>query len=932
MCLYDDAYYLTTVTSMLLSGSKLYLSGWASTASTWPGTMWTSYYAIARLDVAGFIAEHTVERVQEQDDSERRSGRHPSSTSRRINSDDGDDGVIGGPGLNLEFHKRRAEVDSRIYRQFGQGPSKVVYDARSQPQRRELLNYLYGNSSRKDSSRGALNYEIGFHFYDPTRHPTARPTSSGESGGSTPQLPWAVQWRWLQNFSGGNGPIMSMSAGMDQFEGCIFLAGAFNNYGPTTTWCDPENSSSGSGAGTATAERKNSRYLRRLLKKSRNNRGVRRRLDTTHDPNVTVIDLSAGHDLAGLITSIRQVYLLDLTSTPPMVAPTVGPASKEKDYAIMILSLIILVSILVGIGVASFGLFSNRFNTGSIIYGKDLGDRAADNLMSGGGISLTMLSSSQGGTLNLDFKDCFERAMRARHIDAFDALVLIDPSEIVIKNNIGEGSFGRVWSGTWRNQNVAVKEFVFAQAAIVGGSLQGNDIIEEIVGEAGVMSHLRHPKILQLYGCTLTMQALWIVSELCIRGSLRSVLVQRVIPLPLIKKLSICMDIADGMEYLHTRTTPIIHRDLKSHNIFITEPSPGQFVAKIGDWGSARAVQMSGVKSMTHGVGTACWLAPEVINNAHFSKQSDVYAYGIVLWEIFTRQEVYEGLSAAQIIAKVAHEELRPNVPRECPWAQVMTACWSRNANERPDFTSVIQTLNRIHSHILSHPRLAHAKSGEWKVQDLVTAGLSPGRELDHGVSSGSSNRSPIGGGGQQQQLSPGSNVNYTTKPLRFPDVGPYSAQTYAGNSLTPPNERSKLLDYAAMRYEFHPSLDVDMHMVSPQLLPQSTDQPQQSHQQTVQQYYQQQQHQQEQQQPPPPVRVPSFRSRPLDYASDPHNYRPPPRFQHYQVPAPQQSPQVRFSPPVTSLPAPVVRLPADPEDENFRGSAGETTSLLPKK
>ena len=67
----------------------------------------------------------------------------------------------------------------------------------------------------------------------------------------------------------------------------------------------------------------------------------------------------------------------------------------------------------------------------------------------------------------------------------------------------------RVWSGQWRNNSVAVKEFVFAQTAIVGGSLQRNSIIEEIVGEAGVMACLRHPKILQLYGCSLTMQAIW---------------------------------------------------------------------------------------------------------------------------------------------------------------------------------------------------------------------------------------------------------------------------------------------------------------------------------------------------------------------------------------------------------------------------------------
>ena len=56
---------------------------------------------------------------------------------------------------------------------------------------------------------------------------------------------------------------------------------------------------------------------------------------------------------------------------------------------------------------------------------------------------------------------------------------------------------------------------------------------------------------------------------------------------------------------------------------------------------------------MTQGVGTACWLSPEVICHAHFSKHSDVYAFGIILWEVFTRLDVYVGLSAAQIISKV---------------------------------------------------------------------------------------------------------------------------------------------------------------------------------------------------------------------------------------------------------------------------------------
>jgi serine/threonine protein kinase len=94
------------------------------------------------------------------------------------------------------------------------------------------------------------------------------------------------------------------------------------------------------------------------------------------------------------------------------------------------------------------------------------------------------------------------------------------------------------------------------------------------------------------------MQAIWIVSELCVRGSLKMLLMDHHQELPLFKRLSILIDVADGMQYLHNRVPPIIHRDLKSHNIFISELSPGNFIAKIGDWGSAPAIALTGSKCM----------------------------------------------------------------------------------------------------------------------------------------------------------------------------------------------------------------------------------------------------------------------------------------------------------------------------------------------
>jgi serine/threonine protein kinase len=197
-------------------------------------------------------------------------------------------------------------------------------------------------------------------------------------------------------------------------------------------------------------------------------------------------------------------------------------------------------------------------------------------------------------------------------------------------------------------------------------------------------------------------------------------------------RVNLALQVAEGMTYLHNQDPPIIHRDLKSHNIFVHETftdtedddskkkkkgdnkddpaaapaltkwlaptkmaTKSTLVAKIGDWGSAQAT-LSGSRTMTHGVGTACWLAPEVIKHARSSKYSDVYGYGIVLWEFATREEVYQGLETTQIIAKVANESLRPPVPQDCPWKDLMVKCWEEKPQDRLEFNEIVVELNRI--------------------------------------------------------------------------------------------------------------------------------------------------------------------------------------------------------------------------------------------
>jgi hypothetical protein len=465
---------------------------------------------------------------------------------------------------------------------------------------------------------------------------------------------WKPSWDWLPNFVGTNGPILRLTGGSD---GALFIVGAFNNLPPVLMWMNTTNGAS------------------------------------------SIINLQGkSATLQGFISAVAVANMRTVYIPPPTPMPT---PPKGYSMRVVIGSVIVGACVLAIIGI----VYKSPFGY-SAVPGDEQGNN--DDTAPGMLIPLGTLDSGSGVGFRVDgvdFKQCYEHAMRARELPVLgNSLLMINPNEVVLARVIGEGSFGRVWSGHWRNDHVAVKEFVFAQAAVVGGSVEKYRLIQEIVGEAGIMSYMHHPKILLLYGCCLTVQAIWIVTELCTHGSLRMVLENKSIVLSNLQKLSFCLDIADAMMYMHSRSPPILHRDLKSHNIFVTAQQD-KLVAKVGDWGSAKALALSATKSMTHGVGTACWIAPEVITNTRFSKESDVYAYAIVLWEVYTRKEVYERLSAAQIISKVAYEQLRPPIPLNCPWNKLMIACWSQNAEDRPSFARVLSSLSELYADVKKNGR-----------------------------------------------------------------------------------------------------------------------------------------------------------------------------------------------------------------------------------
>ena len=483
----------------------------------------------------------------------------------------------------------------------------------------------------------------------------------------------AFNWSWLPGFDGHDEPLHALSNGFGEYEGCVFIAG--DNL--VAMWSYQKGTVTGEKTSTSSSTNAQSQPYTEVL-----NNG----------------------QIIGAIMAIAQMAVPQSHDVVPgpIIIPTI---------------IVYLVAMVTMIG-TFIAIAFNRKVTSTIasIFSKD------GQLQ---GIPLDALSYNALDDSYL--KEGFQRALRNRHVNQPNLLALINPQEIFLQRIIGEGSFGKVWSAKWGTSTVAVKEFTFAQAAVAGKSVMQQKIIDEIVGEAAMMAILRHPYVLQLYGCSLTAQAIWIVSELCSLGSLRQLLDDKERSLSTHLRLSLALQIAEGIAYLHNQDEPIIHRDLKSHNIFVHEtfigaesstptmsgekdenasetreedkanPRATMIIAKIGDWGAARAsLSHGGGRTMTHGVGTACWIAPETITRNRSSTYSDVYSYGIILWELWTREEVYDGLGTAQIIHQVANENLRPPVPEDCPWKDLMVRCWDQLPRNRPDFDQIVEELKTM--------------------------------------------------------------------------------------------------------------------------------------------------------------------------------------------------------------------------------------------
>ncbi|EGC32773.1 cGMP binding protein with small GTPase-serine/threonine kinase-dep-rasgef-gram-and two cGMP binding domains [Dictyostelium purpureum] len=284
-----------------------------------------------------------------------------------------------------------------------------------------------------------------------------------------------------------------------------------------------------------------------------------------------------------------------------------------------------------------------------------------------------------------------------------------DLKEIKISKEVGRGAFGIVYEAEWRNDYIALKKLLLPTTG--GDSADGQPepdaaalmedrlkVFREFRHEVYSMSRLNHPNVMKISGFCI--QPLCMALEYVRYGSLYSLLSNNTIEIGWGLRLQIAIEIAKGMQHLHSHNPPVIHRDLKSPNVLLNGITEGSNnVATIIDFGTSTALY--GGAALIRCVDQPLWLAPEVLACTAYSEPSDVYSFGIILWELYTRAHPFDEFSFGQWMSKLEDEiirGLRPTIPSTCPpeYVELIQSCWTHEPNSRPTFTSIVEALGQI--------------------------------------------------------------------------------------------------------------------------------------------------------------------------------------------------------------------------------------------
>jgi len=279
------------------------------------------------------------------------------------------------------------------------------------------------------------------------------------------------------------------------------------------------------------------------------------------------------------------------------------------------------------------------------------------------------------------------------------------------KEKVGAGQFGIVHRALWNGASVAMK-------TLKPGGGGGRQAKADFLAETEVMQRLRHPNIVQFHGrCEEAANddadaPLFLVTELSTGGSLQDYFQRRSKRLPLSREIELAIDCAKALNYLHA-TANIVHRDLKPANLLIFfgnnsgSCSPNlrnEGTLKLTDFGLSKrlpgkqSAESPAQYKMTGETGSFRYMAPEVYRHEDYNHKVDVYAFGMILFQLLEGRQPFAFLTPEQGAAAASLKDIRPAFkalrrPRFNAMRRLIERCWAPKPEDRPEFEILVPQL-----------------------------------------------------------------------------------------------------------------------------------------------------------------------------------------------------------------------------------------------
>ncbi|XP_030584866.1 ephrin type-A receptor 2a [Archocentrus centrarchus] len=266
----------------------------------------------------------------------------------------------------------------------------------------------------------------------------------------------------------------------------------------------------------------------------------------------------------------------------------------------------------------------------------------------------------------------------------------IDPGVICKQKVIGVGEFGEVFRGVMKNPGRG--EVPVAIKTLKPGYSEKQR--QDFLSEATIMGQFSHPNIIRLEGVVTKFKHAMIVTEYMENGALDTYLKGRDGEIPPYQLVGMLRGIAAGMKYLCDMN--YVHRDLAARNVLVNS----NLECKVSDFGLSRILEddAEGTYTTRGGKIPIRWTAPEAIAYRKFTSASDVWSFGIVMWEVMAFGErPYWDMSNHEVM-KAINENFRLPAPMDCPSAiyQLMLQCWLHDRSKRPRFSDIVNILDKL--------------------------------------------------------------------------------------------------------------------------------------------------------------------------------------------------------------------------------------------